>query len=155
MDGHTEGNKERPCAIIHVSKPKDNGMRDVVLCPITHSPPREGESTVEIPPKMARNLRLDDERCWIKTHQINTVEWEKDRLPFGVAPAKKEQWVYGPLHHTIGKQAFKQVQENSNRKHLRNVRREAIQKLQNIRNNTGNSQARESNRPREENERSR
>ena len=122
--GSEQGRKDRPCAIILATKPKEDGVRDVVLCPITHSPPREGETAVEIPPKLARHLKLDDERSWIKTHQVNTVEWEKDRLPYGVVPAHPGQWVFGQLHHAIGKQAFEQVRENATRKRLRNVRRE-------------------------------
>lgn len=121
--GHTDGLKDRPCAIILTTKPKEGGTRDVVLCPITHSPPQKGESAIEIPAKLARHLKLDDGRSWIKTHQINTVEWEQNRLPFGVVPAHKGQWVFGQLPQSIGKQVFEQVKANIDRKHLRNVRR--------------------------------
>ena len=85
--GHTDGRKDRPCAIILATRPKEGGTRDVILCPITHSPPQKSESAIEIPVKLARHLKLDDERSWIKTHQINTVEWDRNRLPFGVVPA--------------------------------------------------------------------
>jgi len=124
--GHSEGRKDRPCAIILATKPREDGVQDVVLCPITHSPPLEGESGVEIPAMLARHLKLDDERSWIKTHQVNTVEWEKGRLPFGIMPAHKGQWVFGQLHYSIGKQAFEQVRDNATRKRLRNVRREVV-----------------------------
>ncbi len=79
---------------------------------------------MEIPPKLARYLKLDGERSWIKTHQVNTMEWEKGRLPFGVVPARKGQWVFGQLPQSIGKQVFEQVKANLGRKHLCNVRRE-------------------------------
>ena len=124
LAGLRDGRKDRPCAIILATKPKDDGLRDVILCPITHSPPKEGESAVEIPYKMARHLKLDDERCWIKTHQVNTVEWGADYLPYGVVPARKGQWVFGQLHHAIGRKAFEQVRENSRKRILENVRRE-------------------------------
>ena len=61
LAGLRDGRKDRPCAIILATKPKDDGLRDVILCPITHSPPKEGESAVEIPYKMARHLKLDDD----------------------------------------------------------------------------------------------
>lgn len=82
-------------------------------------PLQTNESAIEIPVKLARHLKLDDERSWIKTHQINTVEWEKNRLPFGVVPAHKGQWVFGQLPQSIGKQVFDQVKENIDRKHVR------------------------------------
>ena len=128
--GHTEGRKDRPCAIILATSPKEDGSRDVILCPITHAPPLDGESAVEVPYKMARHLSLDDDRCWIKTRQVNTVVWEKDHLPFGVVPAHTGQWVFGQLHHALGKQAFEQVLENSRNKILENVRREPDPYLQ-------------------------
>ncbi|MCP4041363.1 MAG: type II toxin-antitoxin system PemK/MazF family toxin [Gammaproteobacteria bacterium] len=121
--GRIEGRKDRPCAIILAAKPRENGTQDVVLCPITHSLPRKGESAVEIPVKLTRHLNLDDGRSWIRTHQVNTVEWEKDRLPFGVVPAHKGQWVFGQLPHGIGKHVFEQVRDNIGKKRLRNVRR--------------------------------
>ncbi len=124
LAGQDQGRKDRPCAIILATRPREDGIRDVILCPITHAPPRADESAVEIPPKLARYLKLDGERSWIKTHQVNTVEWEKGRLPFGVVPARKGQWVFGQLPQSIGKQVFEQVKANLGRKHLCNVRRE-------------------------------
>lgn len=124
-EGYSEGRKDRPCAIIVTTTPKDDGHRDVILCPITHSPPKIGESAVEIPYKMARHLKLDDEQCWIKTHQVNTVIWDKDHLPFGVTPAHKNQWAFGLLHKTLSMQAFNQVYDNNRKRTLKNVRREA------------------------------
>jgi mRNA-degrading endonuclease toxin of MazEF toxin-antitoxin module len=122
--GDTEGKKDRPCAIILATKPKPDGMRDVVLCPITHAPPQKGDTAVEIPPKMARYLKLDDERSWIKTHQINTVEWPQGQIPYGVVPAFPNQMIFGRLHAELSKKALEQVRENSLTRQLQNVRRE-------------------------------
>lgn len=33
------------------------------------------------------HLKLDVDRMWIKTDQVNTVEWPENTLPFGVVPA--------------------------------------------------------------------
>ncbi len=122
--GHTDGRKDRPCAIIVATKAKDDGSRDVILCPITHSNPGNNETGIEIPRDMARHLKLDDERSWIKTHQVNTVNWEKDRIPYGVVPAHKGQWTFGELHKKLGQQALEQVRDNARSKGLENVRRD-------------------------------
>jgi len=98
--GLEQGRKDRPCAVVVVAQSKKEKIRNVVLCPITHSPPRSEEIAVEIPYKLARYLKLDDDRSWIKTHQVNTVEWHNDYLPFGVVPAYKGEWVFGKLHHS-------------------------------------------------------
>lgn len=123
LPGREHGIKDRPCAIILASKPRADGTRVVVLCAITHSPPRADESAVEIPHKVCRHLGLDDARCWIKTHQVNTVDWESNRLPYGVTPAHDGQWIFGQLPYAIGAQAFEQVREQSRRGRLSTVRR--------------------------------
>jgi len=121
--GRNQGMKDRPCAIILATKPKEDGSREVVLCPITHSPPQGKESGVEIPAKVARHLGLDDARSWIKTHQVNTVTWEADRLPYGVTPAHPGAWSFGQLPQALGRQAFNQVRERSQEQSLAQVRR--------------------------------
>lgn len=52
--GYTDGRKDRPCAIVIATKPRDDGSRDVIVCPITHSPPMGDETAVAIPLKMQR-----------------------------------------------------------------------------------------------------
>jgi hypothetical protein len=127
--GRTEGRKDRPCAIILVTQPREDGSKDVILCPITHTPPRTGESAIEIPYKMAQHLKLDDDRMWIKTHQVNTVVWEDGYIPFGVIQAHPGHWTFGQLHHSLSKQAFEQVRENSRKRILENVRRDVDPQL--------------------------
>ena len=127
--GRGDGAKDRPCAIILVSKPREDGSKDVVLCPITHSSPKRGETAVEIPYKVSRHLRLDDDRSWIKTDQVNTVRGEKDRVPYGVTPVdRRGQWVFGTLPYELGKRAFEQVREKSHDRSLQTVRRDASDK---------------------------
>ncbi len=122
--GQERGMKDRPCAIILATKPREDGSKEVVLCPITHSPPRGSESGVEIPLKVARHLGLDGERSWIKTHQVNTAVWEADRLPYGVTPARDGEWSFGQLPQVLGRQAFEQVREHSRERTLAQVRRD-------------------------------
>jgi mRNA-degrading endonuclease toxin of MazEF toxin-antitoxin module len=118
--GQTYG-KDRPCAIVMTTKPEKDGTLKVVLCPITHAPPLESETAVEVPGKVAKYLGLDGGQSWIKTHQVNTVIWEKDRIPFGVSPASREKWEYGLMPHALGKKVFDQVCENIKNKAIKNT----------------------------------
>lgn len=122
--GYTEGRKDRPCAIVITSKAKDDGSKDVILCPITHTPPSQSERAVEIPYEVARRLKLDHERMWIKTHQINMLTWERNHIPDGVVPAYKDQWSFGQLPIALGKQVFEQLKENRQAGSIETVRRE-------------------------------
>jgi hypothetical protein len=82
------GRKDRPCAVVLVSKPRGNGNRLVAVCPITHTPPADAHQAVVIPLKVAQHLGLDDNRSWIRTNTVNTFTWETGRIPFGITPAK-------------------------------------------------------------------
>jgi mRNA-degrading endonuclease toxin of MazEF toxin-antitoxin module len=121
--GREEG-KDRPCAIIMAATLKADGSRTVVLCPITHAPPGAGEGGVEIPSKVAAHLGLDDARSWIKTHQVNTLEWDKNRPPFGVTPARKGEWAYGQLPQALAKDAFEQVSARARARQLASIDRD-------------------------------
>ena len=79
------GLKDRPCVVILVSSPRDDNARDVIVCPISHTPPDAETPAVEIPYKVARYLRLDPGRMWITTRQVNVFRWEDGRIP---APAR-------------------------------------------------------------------
>lgn len=104
--------KDRPCAIILMSKPRADGSRLVAVCPVTHLPPDTANSGIEIPAKVARHLGLDDDRMWVKTDHLNQFEWEAGRLPFGVSPLPNGNWSYGFLPQALGKRMFNQVVEN-------------------------------------------
>ena len=92
-----EDGKDRPCAVILLSKEREDKSRDVYVCPITHSPPDRGEAAIEIPYKVAKYLGLDDNRMWIKTHEMNTFRWEEGQIPCGVTRTPNGNWQYGML----------------------------------------------------------
>lgn len=121
--GHEDGLKDRPCAIILTSREREDGSREIVLCPITHSPPSEAEGGVKIPHAVSRHLGLDDDQSWIKTHQVNTLRWEKGRLPHGVTPVAPGEWAYGNLPQSLARQAFEQVRARSRMHTLQSVDR--------------------------------
>ncbi|NET71474.1 MAG: hypothetical protein F6K62_11245 [Sphaerospermopsis sp. SIO1G2] len=78
--GRIDGAKDRPCAIVLATKDKGGGKRSLLLCAITHSPPNQEEKAIEIPLKVAHHLGLDHDRMWIKTHEVNIVEWQEGRI---------------------------------------------------------------------------
>ena len=62
----------------------------VLLCPITHTPPREN---------VGRYLGLDHERSWIKIAELNRIVWPDP----GIMPATASRWAYGRLPYKLWK----------------------------------------------------
>src|SRR5918999_6535618 len=75
--------------------------------------------------KVARYLKLDSDRMWIKTHQVNTLQWEDGQLPHGVSRARPDAWAFGMLPKALGHRMFEQVRENSRQHALGIVTRSA------------------------------
>jgi hypothetical protein len=65
--GVVEGAKDRPCAIV-VAIPQGDAGRDLhtIVAPITHSPPDDPGTSLEIPAAVCRSLGLDGARHWIR-----------------------------------------------------------------------------------------
>lgn len=92
--GREEGAKQRPCVIVAAIIRKDSGETDILVAPITHSPPRDGDVAIEIPHKVGRHLGLDDERGFIIADEANTVSWDDA----GIVPVHPgQQWAYGRI----------------------------------------------------------
>lgn len=92
--GYEEGAKERPCVIVTAIVRKDDGVTEVLVAPITHSPPREGVVAIEIPHKVGRHLGLDDQRSYIIANESNSVA----RGDAGIVPVTPgKQWAYGRI----------------------------------------------------------
>jgi hypothetical protein len=93
--GREEGVKDRPCAVVLVVT-DDDGEKDVLVIPITHTPPPDPNSAVEIPIETKRRLGLDAERSWIVVTEANEFVWPgPDLRPL---PGRDASTVaYGPL----------------------------------------------------------
>lgn len=72
--GLEEGAKDRPCAVL-LAVTDEAGDRKVIVLPITHTPPRDLASAIEIPAATKRRLGLDDERSWIVIAEANRFTW--------------------------------------------------------------------------------
>jgi hypothetical protein len=93
--GQEEGLKNRPCAVVLVSR-DDDGERVVTVLPISHTPQADPMLAVEIPAAVKRRLKLDDERSWIVLSEANRFIWPgPDLRP--VTPGDAASVVYGPL----------------------------------------------------------
>lgn len=73
-EGREEGSKDRPCAIVMAVDTADREPEILVL-PITHSPPANPADAVEIPAETKKRLGLDYERSWIVITEANAFIW--------------------------------------------------------------------------------
>lgn len=72
--GETEGRKDRPCAIVVVTKDEDEDTL-VYVVPITHTRPSDDSHAVELPRAAKRRLGLDAAPSWIVTAELNRFVW--------------------------------------------------------------------------------
>ena len=99
--GQVEGRKDRPCAIVLAvdqAGPQPTGHKQVAVVPITHSPPRDPNVAVEIPPRVKEHLGLDAERSWVILDEVNVFIWPgfdlrpirrgETRVDYGLLPPR-------------------------------------------------------------------
>ena len=73
-EGREEGTKDRPCAIILALR-DDDGETQVLVVPVTHSPPDNLTAALELPPAVKQHLGLDAERSWVVLSESNLFDW--------------------------------------------------------------------------------
>lgn len=117
--GQEEGRKDRPCAVA-VTHKREAGSTRVIVLPITHTPPREGEDGVEIPPLTKHRLGLDDERSWIITSELNVFTWPgydirrrpSGAMSYGLLPEKLIRRVFDQMRNRARDRRPKQVERD-------------------------------------------
>lgn len=72
--GYEEGSKDRPCAIV-LAVINNDGDREVLVLPITHTAPANQADAIEIPLPTKTRLGLDSERSWIVIAEANVFVW--------------------------------------------------------------------------------
>jgi hypothetical protein len=72
--GREEGSKDRPCAIV-IAISNEEGEQQVLVLPITHSPPTNPADAIEIPAETKARLRLDAARSWVIITEANEFVW--------------------------------------------------------------------------------
>ena len=70
--GRDEGEKDRPVALILSRGPEES---ECIVVPITHSPPYDPVTAIEIPEAERARLGLDSDRCWIVVSEYNVFTW--------------------------------------------------------------------------------
>ncbi len=96
--GRDEGVKDRPCVIILAVRNAATGNTIVRVVPVTHSPPDNPATAVELPQAVKRHLGLDDDRSWIVIDEVNEFTWpgfdlrpierSTDNVSYGVLPPR-------------------------------------------------------------------
>ncbi len=83
--GREEGQKDRPAVIVLAVEREADGATVVTVLPITHSPPGDPASAVEIPLPVKRHLGLDADPSWIVVAEGNEFVWpgyDLRKLPY-------------------------------------------------------------------------
>ena len=87
--------KDRPCAIILATDTQD-GETDVLVVPMTQSPPAQDVAALELPPALKRHLGLDAERSWVVYSESNAFTWPGPDL-CRIGAKKNSPVAYGML----------------------------------------------------------
>ena len=94
-----EARYPRPCAIVVSYRRNADGALIVMLAPITHAEPRDGDNAIEIPQAVKKHLGLDEHRSWVVLDEVNETGWPG----YDLTPNAKGQYAYGfvpPKLHT-------------------------------------------------------
>lgn len=93
--GAVEGSKDRPYAIV-IAMPTPGGDRGevrAIVAPVTHSPPVDPDTSLEIPANVCRRLGLDGARHWIRFDELNRFTWPG----YDLRPRPDGSYEYGML----------------------------------------------------------
>lgn len=101
--GAVEGKKDRPCAIVVATPRDEQGQIRAIVAPITHSPPREPSTSLEIPLDVCRSLELDGGRHWVRFDELNRFIWPG----YDLRPRADGRYDYGLLPRGL----FEQIRQ--------------------------------------------
>lgn len=90
-DGLEEARYPRPCAVVVSYRRGTDGTLIAILAAITHSEPRQGDESIEIPRRVKAHLGLDSERSWVIVSEVNETAWPG----FDLLPNAAGDYAYG------------------------------------------------------------
>jgi len=100
--GANEGRKDRPCAVVVAARQQGTEEIRVIVAPITHEPPSDPSSAIELPPDVRRSLGLDSTPQWLRFEELNRFSWPGfDIRPI---PGPAGEWHYGMLPQSLFEQ---------------------------------------------------
>lgn len=108
--GQEEGGKDRPCAVV-LAVGRQDDRTQVLVAPITHTPPKDGSAAVEIPVQTKQRLRLDQQRSWIIADELNTFTWPGPDVRLIDRKDTERGISYGYLSNKITRQLVEAVRE--------------------------------------------
>lgn len=117
--GREEGVKDRPCVIIDIRENEYQEI-EVLIAPVTHTPPINPERALEIPLATKHRLGLDDETSWVITTEVNRFVWPGPDIR-GV-PGGGDSYGYLPAKMTTA--ILEKVRENARDKSISIIRRD-------------------------------
>jgi mRNA-degrading endonuclease toxin of MazEF toxin-antitoxin module len=119
--GAEEGRKDRPCAVV-LALARSADAVEVVVAPITSSPPLRDADGVELPAETRRRLGLQDAPCWVVLTEVNRFAWPgPDLRP--VETAAGQAWSHGLLPARIFERVRDAVVARAKARSLRAVPR--------------------------------
>jgi hypothetical protein len=119
--GAIEGSKDRPCAIVVAAPVDEFGNVNVILAPITHSPPKDKEDSIILPPNVCKALGLDDKENWLRIDELNRFAWPGFDLR---AIPNQETYEYGMLPQEIFEKLKAKIVERNKAKKVQVFKRD-------------------------------
>ena len=114
--------KDRPCAVVVVTKRSGAKMTTVIVAPITHTQPRDQTAAIPLPLPVKRSLGLDEAPSWIVTDDVNVFAWPgPDLRP--VDRAAGGRFAYGFLPRTLTEALIAAVRDQARRKRIKQTPR--------------------------------
>ncbi|MGQ0835917.1 MAG: type II toxin-antitoxin system PemK/MazF family toxin [Gammaproteobacteria bacterium] len=107
--GREEGLKDRPCVIVH-TRINEHREIETYIAPVTHTPPEKPERAMEIPLATKKRLRLDAEKSWIITTEVNRFIWPGP----DIRPTPGGGEAYGLLPANMTRDLVRQIRKNAN-----------------------------------------
>ena len=73
--GADEASKDRPCAVVVAARQQGGEEVRVIVAPVTHEPPSDPASAIELPSEVKRLPGLDAARQWLRYEELNRFTW--------------------------------------------------------------------------------
>ncbi len=95
---------------------------EVYIAPVTHTPPESLEYAKEIPLETRQRLKLDHERSWIVTNEVNRFTWKGP----DIRRTQSGEWAYGHLPPGLTKAVIEQIRRHARQKEMGVIERDEV-----------------------------
>lgn len=120
--GIDEVAKDRPCAIVVAARSDPSGDIRTIVAPITHTPPDDPATSIEIPPNVCRMLGLDGDCQWLRFDELNRFAWPGfDLRPI---PGRAGIYDYGMLPQNLFEKLKRSILRQQNVRRVKAVPRD-------------------------------